>query len=250
MIRKKFDYVGKRFGFGVVLRELGIETKKFPNSKYEKQFQIWELQCDCGNIYQKSTKYLNINRGLHCGCKLKTDLNGKKFGKGTIIRFHSHRIKGIKSPRKECVWELQCDCGNIYKTSSSNLLSGTTSSCGCIKTTFHNSCHKKTLTIYYKTIKSDAIRRGITFQVEKDELEKLIIKQEYKCSLSGTPISFDTGTASLDRINNDKSYSIDNLQWVHRSINFMKNTMNQSVFIDMCNKVVEHNKDVRELAVG
>lgn len=68
----------------------------------------------------------------------------------------------------------------------------------------------------------------------------LLQKQEYKCALSGLPIKFINSTnktASLDRINSDKGYTIDNIQWVHKKINHMKMEMNQQEFIETCKLV-------------
>ena len=47
--------------------------------------------------------------------------------------------------------------------------------------------------------------------------------------------------ASLDRIDNDGNYTIDNIQWVHKDVNFMKRTYNQEYFIDMCSKIAANS---------
>lgn len=36
---------------------------------------------------------------------------------------------------------------------------------------------------------------------------------------------------SLDRINNDKGYVRDNVQWVHKDINFMKGKLTNETFL-------------------
>jgi hypothetical protein len=64
---------------------------------------------------------------------------------------------------------------------------------------------------------------------------------------SGTPIDFalslrdsrDHQTASLDRIDNSIGYRINNLQWVHKKLNIMKNVMGNPEFIEWC-KMVQH----------
>jgi hypothetical protein len=50
-----------------------------------------------------------------------------------------------------------------------------------------------------------------------------------------------TTTASLDRIDSDKGYAEDNVQWVHKKINSMKQTMRDELFIEMCKRVAAHN---------
>ena len=62
-----------------------------------------------------------------------------------------------------------------------------------------------------------------------------------KCALSGLEIQFgkhwkmmSDQTASLDRIDNTKGYITGNVQWVHKQVNFMKGTMEQTEFIEFC----------------
>ena len=55
------------------------------------------------------------------------DLSGQKFGKLTAIK-----VVG-KSKKGESIWECLCDCGNITKSTCSNLKRGHTKSCGCYK---------------------------------------------------------------------------------------------------------------------
>jgi hypothetical protein len=50
-------------------------------------------------------------------------------------------------------------------------------------------------------------------------------------------------TASLDRIDSSKGYVIDNVQWLHRDINMMKQRFSQEYFINICKHIAENNKD-------
>lgn len=73
------------------------------------------------------------------------------------------------------------------------------------------------------------------------------MKQNKKCALTGDIIYFPTrcwsrdGTASLDRIDSSKGYTKENVQWVHKDINMMKQEYTTEVFLGWCKKVVEHN---------
>jgi hypothetical protein len=79
------------------------------------------------------------------------------------------------------------------------------------------------------------------------ELWDLFVKQNRQCALTKLPLRFNStnnkrdGTASLDRIDSNKEYTIDNVQWVHREINYMKQAYSQSHFIELCKLVVENN---------
>ncbi len=59
------------------------------------------------------------------------------------------------------------------------------------------------------------------------------------CALTDLPLNFHTKhkNASLDRIDNTKGYTIDNIQWVHKDINWMKGTFTQDQFIELCGSV-------------
>lgn len=49
-------------------------------------------------------------------------------------------------------------------------------------------------------------------------------------------------TASLDRIDSSKDYTIGNVQWIHKSINLMKNVIPQDIFVEWCVKIANNMK--------
>lgn len=55
------------------------------------------------------------------------DLIGKRFGKLTVMERN-----GINNQRR-ALWKCACSCGNEVTVSTSNLKSGNTKSCGCLK---------------------------------------------------------------------------------------------------------------------
>lgn len=90
-------------------------------------------------------------------------------------------------------------------------------------------------------------RKGLT-EATKIFAAGLIEEQNFKCKLTGLPISFTDKTASLDRIDSTKPYKKGNIQWVHKDANIMKNGYNLDYFIKMCKLIAQHNKhtDVTE----
>jgi hypothetical protein len=241
MLRKKHNLIGRRFELGVVVSEVGVRT--IGHGKYPRQYQEWLLKCDCGQEYITTTQHLLSGNTRSCGCLRRCNLLGKRFGYGIVIAFAGYYYKGCISKRRCVVWKLRCDCGNEYETISEYLTNGNCSSCGCMKKNFHNVPNmsngrtKATISVYFKNIQQNAKRRGYDFCMTQNELLDLFYKQNSKCALSNETISFENKTASLDRIDNTKGYSIDNVQWVHRTINFMKNTLLQQDFIQWCHKV-------------
>lgn len=98
----------------------------------------------------------------------------------------------------------------------------------------------------WNKIKNQALKRGLVFNVSIEYCWDLFIKQNKQCALSGQEIEINYKsrhiTASLDRIDNDKGYVTDNVQWVHRKVNFMKQNMKEEEFFHFCKLIVKYNK--------
>lgn len=52
---------------------------------------------------------------------------------------------------------------------------------------------------------------------------------------------FKLQTASLDRIDSQQGYNSNNIQFVHKDVNMIKQIYTQDYFIKMCKLVAEHN---------
>jgi hypothetical protein len=96
----------------------------------------------------------------------------------------------------------------------------------------------------YTSWKWAAQRRNIEFLISIEELEALFEKQGGRCVFTGVELAFpknsresSLGTASPDRINSSKPYTVDNIQWVHKTINKMKMDMTDKDFKNWCYKV-------------
>lgn len=92
---------------------------------------------------------------------------------------------------------------------------------------------------YFNKLICSAKNRGIEFDITIEELDELLIEQDFKCSLSGVEIfagyrTSKSQTASLDRIDSSKGYIVDNVQWVHKDVNMAKGSLSQEDFIQLC----------------
>jgi hypothetical protein len=99
-------------------------------------------------------------------------------------------------------------------------------------------------------IKACAKNRKIPFDLTQQEAWDLFLKQERRCALSGVTIAFaqnskdlrdGKNTASIDRIDSNKPYTISNVQWVHYDVNYMKHWLSTEYFVNWCRLVVEHS---------
>lgn len=123
---KFIDLTNQKFGRLTVLER-----------DYSKKRTSWICKCDCGNIKTVSSSNLKQGHTQSCGCLQKErvsnasikDLKGQKFGRLTVLE--KDIIK--KSKAGDIYWLCQCECGNIVSINGSNLRSGNTKSCGCLK---------------------------------------------------------------------------------------------------------------------
>lgn len=82
-------------------------------------------------------------------------------------------------------------------------------------------------------------------EIDRDYLYTLYKEQKGLCALSGVPMKVEKKAItclSLDQKDPGLGYVKGNVQWVAWAINRAKGDMVQPVFIDMCIKVMEHQK--------
>jgi len=178
------------------------------------------------------------------------DLSGKAFGCWTVIR----KVGASRNGHR--LYECLCQCGNKKQVFGCHLRDGTSNSCGCNlrKGRRHKQWrgHGDISGNLWDSIKRGASggkgrRTPILFDLTIEQAWDLFIKQDRKCALTGLPLTINycrkTGKphdASLDRIDSAKGYTPDNVQWVHKDINRMKNAYAQDYFIEMCSFVTKN----------
>lgn len=99
---------------------------------------------------------------------------------------------------------------------------------------------------WYAKCKTGAELRGLEWSLSEEYIWQLYLSQNKKCALSGVDIGWSkigsVHSASIDRIDSNAGYVLDNVQLVHKDINFMKQAFPQTYFIEMCKRVAETNK--------
>lgn len=124
--------------------------------------------------------------------------------------------------------------------------------CQCYKTVngaYNYQGYKSISAVYFKSCKAGAGTRNFEFNITKEDMWQQWLKQEGKCALSGIPITIERNykkmkegmSASLDRIDSTKGYTVDNIQWVHKDLNKMKMNYPNEYFIEMCKLVANNN---------
>lgn len=143
-----------------------------------------------------------------------------------------------------------CDCG-VVKILSSCVLKGQVS-CGC----YRNECVSNRVwkgrgelsSSYLSSVRCRARNGNISFGITIDDAWNLFLQQGGKCNLSDLEIKLERSriggqqTASLDRIDSSQGYILENMQWVHKDINFIKGPLSQQYFLDLCYAVWIYNQ--------
>lgn len=105
----------------------------------------------------------------------------------------------------------------------------------------------------WNAINRGAKIRNIPVFLTIEDAWKLYEDQRGKCAISGQEIIFEsnyyksnTRTATLDRKDSLGPYSIPNCQWLHKTVNNMKQSMTDEEFINLCAKIYHHNKQNKQ----
>ena len=209
---------------------------------------------------------------IFVGIKPLNDMNrkhipeiGKQYGNFTVI---SEEIG--RSNDQKILFKVKCSCNKEQFVRAYFLESGRQTCCkecrsrlnyniakqqgkkiGFIKLT-HEGVGNFTKTAL-SHFKRGAKKRNINWSEELtiDYLYNILLRQNKKCALSGLDIdltelrkssnvAFEFMTASLDRIDSSKGYEPNNVQWVHKHINKMKNNFKEDYFINMCKLIVNN----------
>ena len=127
--RSIVDLRGKKFGRLTVVELSRTQKVKNGTKLY------WLCKCECGNEIETIGSSLTTGNTKSCGCLKKEtssrnakrkviDISGKRYGRLIVVK----RAGNIGNKTS---WLCKCDCGNMAIVSKSNLVTGSTRSCGC-----------------------------------------------------------------------------------------------------------------------
>jgi hypothetical protein len=103
-----------------------------------------------------------------------------------------------------------------------------------------NQRRRNPLKFIFKDARKHSISHKRSFSITLNDLELLINGQDHKCALTG--VKFDNDNPpSLDRIDSNIGYELNNIQLILIEVNKMKSNFDQESFIDMCKKIVAYS---------
>lgn len=185
------------------------------------------------------------------------DITGNTYGNLTVLKM-------VQRPDLEAngQWWAVCKCHLCGRTDyivkpywikSPN--GSHTRSCGCDRTYFKKQTgrnsqlfrgYEEMSSAYISNTERRAKKLGVKFNLTGKYLWDLYLKQNRKCALSGVDIRFSPtnrrrtdGTASLDRIDSNGGYVKGNVQWTHKTVNYMKMDLSPQELLDWCQKIVD-----------
>lgn len=240
--------IGTTWGSMKIVKEC---EKKVYSSKCKIRNFI--IECSCGEKEKISVSTLRrrLKKGtamcLKCSLKKRTDprwvnMSGKVFGNLTVLEDHIKKGNNY-------YWLCECWCGIRKRIFAGSLTSGNSKTCGCgLKKEKHLNGqwtgHMEISGTIWGVIRRNAVARNLEFSISIEESYNLYLKQNRMCAISGLPISFKSPrTASLDRINSNIGYNIENVQWINADINRMKWDFSQEYFLKMCKLISENNTE-------
>lgn len=224
------------------------------------------LKCAlCQAEFKRHPSSVKHNKNTFCSISCNRKFYGKtiiesrkKFDFKPLDKFKSLTLIQYTLKENRRFWECKCDCGNIITRREDYiqrlLKEDRTISCGCQNPIIQKGSehklwkgHGKLSAQYFQSIKCRAKQKELEFNVTLEYLWNLFLQQNEKCVLSGVKLTIaesqrtnEEMTASLDRIDSSKGYIEENVQWIHKDINTMKNTFSEEQFIEWCQLIVTH----------
>lgn len=198
-----------------------------------------EVNGDLNLNFGKHLKYITSYSGMNLGFwKVGEQTNDIKksyrctcaCGKTEIV-LHSDFKRGRRRCCRDCIYNFRCG---------------------------HNSPHfkgyKGIIGDYWGKLTKGAINRQLPFDITPKDAWELYLQQGGRCAYTGYDLKLKRNfkdqnwTASLDRIDSSKGYSLDNVQWVHKNVNRMKLDFSEDEFIEWCAKICDYNKRRKDVS--
>ena len=184
------------------------------------------------------------------------DLTGQKFGRLTVIKRSFPNTKN-----GETNWLCKCDCGNKKIIHGHRLRIGKTKSCGCLRREICSSLQGKypqsglqrylgigvgNMRAVISKYKQNAKKGGREYKLTEEQFKEITKKDCYYC---GAKPNNERKSSSnnggyvyngIDRIDNNKGYTMDNIVPCCRTCNIAKRNLTLQDFKDWIKRVHNH----------
>lgn len=190
-------------------------------------------------------------------------LPGMRFGKLTTIEdVGSYTFGSVKYN----MWSCICQCGTTKPYKACDLRANRVQSCGCSRTENPNWGQKpipKDSKYFFQSWldiwkRKSTKRHDREFTLTLQELDQIYEQQSGKCYYTGRNLTLastakyaiNETSVSIDRIDNSKGYTVDNVVLCEKMVNVSRNTQTQEEFIQMCLDVTENTRRKSQTPYG
>lgn len=219
--------------------EICYLKNNFENMRYQDIGKNLGLPESC---IKNQTKKLGLKKPQ----RTLRDVSGKRKGNIVCIGRNSDNREYFDCVCEKCGIKLVLK-SEFFNTSRNRKY--TTSYCNCKRTRTARTDIGEIKGWFIGKIARNAKSRSMEFTVTAEYLYKILQKQNGICPYSGELLTFANSekerkyqTASLDRIDSSLGYVENNVQWVHKRVNSMKNDMSENEFIEFVVKIFNHTK--------
>jgi hypothetical protein len=113
--------------------------------------------------------------------------------------------------------------------------------------------YKQIPVAWFNICRKNAISRGLAFDLLIEDIADLYEKQNRVCAYTKLPLTFGgylnsnrkNISASIDRIDSSKGYTLGNIELVHKDVNFMKQSFQKQYFIDLCRLIAINQEETK-----
>lgn len=171
------------------------------------------------------------------------NIKGRKFGKLKALRQVETEI--TPKGRRHTRWLFRCACGNEKIIRTRNVINMGHTSCGCQRIYTDKSIPN--FNALYANYKKRAKERSLEFTLTKTEFNNLTKQNCHYCNKEPLQkYSTETDTPylynGLDRIDNNKGYTIENSVPCCSKCNYAKHTQSKDEFLNMIKTIYKNLK--------
>jgi len=175
------------------------------------------------------------------------DLTGKRFGRLIVIKRSYPNGKNWRAK-----WLCKCDCGNEIILPSNNILNAHTRSCGCLRILPSGIASMNSLICSYKY---EAKKRGYIWDLTGEQFKEVTQKDCFYCGakpnqscLSKTPqCNGDYIYNGIDRVDNSKGYTFDNVVSCCGICNQAKGKLTQQDFYNWVERIYRYEHSTMDI---